>query len=254
MLKEKLQNQEPLFGVWQRIASTTVSEVLGYSGVDFVMIDMEHGAIDIADIRNSTAVLRHMGIPVMVRVASSEPAFISKTLDLGVDGIMIPAVETADQAREIVNASKFAPIGKRGMGGPSAANQYGLVPTEPFIQSENRRVITIAQIETKQGIDHIDEILEVEGIDLFFIGPFDLSQSLGVTGQMDHPFMRDAIQTVLEKAKATGKVVGIHGPTPDFVGYWRKQGIQFFTYGMDTVLLRQAVQSAFDLLRNEIGG
>jgi len=226
-----------------------VSEILSLASIDFVAIDMEHGPIDIADLRAMVPVYKKSGTPVILRVASSDFPFISKVLDIGVDGVMLPRVHTADEAKRIAEASKFAPLGLRGVGGPCAADEYGNVDIHTFIESENERVLTIVQIETEQAVENLNEILDVEGIDLFYIGPFDLSQALGVTGMVDHPLVVETIQRVIDKAKEKGKTIGMHGASPDFIKFWRERGVHFFTYGVDSVLFKQGVENAYKPVR-----
>jgi 2-keto-3-deoxy-L-rhamnonate aldolase RhmA len=248
LLKDKIINNMDAFGFWQRIPSSVVAEIISLSSIDFVSIDMEHGVIDIADLRTIVPIYRSRGIPTVLRAASQNSAFISKVLDLGIDGIMIPQIQTAEEARAIVELSKYAPLGKRGLGGSCAADGYGELSVDEFIESENNRVTTIIQIETEQAIRNLDEILEVEGIDLFYIGPFDLSQALGLPGKLDHPAVVCTIEELIHKIQHKGKKVGMHGPTLDFIKRWKEYGVRYFTYGMDSIILKQGIEQAYKVV------
>jgi 4-hydroxy-2-oxoheptanedioate aldolase len=249
MLKQKLSSGKNVVGIWQRIPSSVVSQILSLSDMDFVSVDMEHGAIDVADLRTMVPILKSAGVPVILRVALTTPAYVSKVLDLGVDGIMVPHVSSAAEANQAVKVSKFPPLGKRGIGGPCAADGYGEMGVDEFVIRENERVTTIIQIENEQAVHNLDDLLEVEGVDSFFIGPFDLSQSLGVTGEVNHPDVVEAIQSVVEKAKSKGKIIGMHAVNADFMKYWNERGVSYFTYGMDSAMLKQAVQEQFKSIR-----
>ncbi|WP_047152786.1 HpcH/HpaI aldolase family protein [Aneurinibacillus tyrosinisolvens] len=249
MFKSIIKNGKDVVGIWQRIPSPIVSEVLSLTGVDFVTVDMEHGPVDLSDLRAIVPVYKKAGIPVILRVASGTSMFISKVLDLGVDGVMLPQVNNVQEARAIVEASKFGPLGKRGVGGACAADHYGDMNIKDFVQSENDRVITIVQIETEQAIRNLDEIIGVEGVDLFYIGPMDLSQSLGLTGMLDHPVVIETIQKIIDKVKERGKSIGMHGTSVDFINFWRERGVHYFTHGIDSVFLKQGVRDAYKSVR-----
>jgi 4-hydroxy-2-oxoheptanedioate aldolase len=143
-------------------------------------------------------------------------------------------------------------LGKRGIGGPCAADHYGDISVGQFTNNANDRVMTIVQIENQQAIGNLDEILEVKGIDLFYIGPFDLSQSLGITGQMDHPLLIETIQLVFDKIISKGIPIGMHGVDAEFIKYWRNRGASLFTYGVDNAFLKSSVRSAFQSLNSII--
>ncbi|MMZ56469.1 2-keto-3-deoxy-L-rhamnonate aldolase [compost metagenome] len=249
MFKQTVKSEQDVVGIWQRIPSPIVSEIISLTDIDFVTIDMEHGPIDISDLRTMVPVYKKAGTPVILRVASADFSFISKVLDLGVDGVMLPQVNTAEEAKRIVEASKFAPLGRRGVGGSCAADQYGKVDLHTFIQSENDRVLTIVQIETEQAVHNLDEIVDVDGVDLFYIGPFDLSQSLGLTGMMDHPHVVETIQRIIDKVQEKNKSVGMHGVSLDFIRFWRERGVRYFTYGMDNVLLAKGIEDVYRSVR-----
>jgi 2-keto-3-deoxy-L-rhamnonate aldolase RhmA len=248
MFKNRILSGANLYGIWQRMPNSVVSEVLCLTGVDFVTIDMEHGAIDIPDLRTMVPVFHKHQVPVILRVPNVNPSLISTVLDLGMDGIMVPRIDNADDARSAVNASKFVPLGARGLGGACAADHFGDISIEQFIRQENDRVITIIQIETAQAMANLDSIVNVEGIDLFYIGPIDLSQSLGIPGQLDHPLLIETIKTIIKKVKSAGKPVGMHGINDEFIRFWNEQGVRYFTFGMDSALLKQSVRNVLHKL------
>jgi 2-keto-3-deoxy-L-rhamnonate aldolase RhmA len=252
MFKETIKKGSTVFGIWQRIPSSAVSEIVSVAGVDFVAVDMEHGPIDISDLRTIVPVFKSSSIPVLLRIPSAHLSIVTKALDLDVDGIIVPQVSTAGEAEAAVAASKFPPLGKRGIGGPCAADHYGDISVEKFTEIANDKVMTIVQIENQQAVANLDEILEVKGIDLFYIGPFDLSQSLGITGQIDHPLLIETIKYVFDKIISKGIPIGMHGVNEEFIKYWRNRGASLFTYGMDNAFLKNSVRSAFQSLSSVI--
>lgn len=245
MIKQFLQNNQPVYGTWQRIPSSVVSDVLSLTPVDFVTVDMEHGAIDISDLRQMVPVFQKGKKVVIVRAASRDAAYISKVLDLGVDGIMVPRVQTAAEVQDIVDKTKLAPIGKRGVGGACAADRFGDMEMGKWIPLENERVLTIVQIEDQEAMSQLDEMVKVKGVDLFYVGPFDLSQSFGLTGQITHPRVTEAIHQIVDTIRLAGLPVGIHAADLDFLRYWKANGVTYFTHGMDTTFLKQMVRGVF---------
>lgn len=252
--KQAIRHDQTMYGLWGRMTSVMAAEILSQTGLGFMIMDMEHGAVDIADLRSMVPVYKASGTPILLRIASPKDSYVAKALDLGVDGIVVPQVKTAEEAKRAVLASKFAPLGERGLGGACPADRFGDVRVEEFIKQENERVMTIIQIENAEAFEQLDDILKVEGIDMLYIGPFDLSVSLGCTGQMNHPRLMEAMQTVMDKAKILGIPVGMHGPDKEFIRYWRGQGATLFTFGIDSAILKQSVRLAVQSLHAEKGG
>jgi len=176
---------------------------------------------------------------------------IGRALDLGAAGVIIPRINDAKDAMAAMRAAFFAPIGQRGLGGACRANGYGALGFQEFATEANRNTNLILQIETKEAVERIDEILEVSeaAVDLYFIGPADLSQSLGVPGQFDDPLLRETIQWVVKRIKKRGKSVGIHLPNPSMLQQYADLGIRYFTSSFDIGILSDGAKGLLKSLQ-----
>ena len=233
--KQQLQSAEFAYGTWVRIPHPTVVEILGRSGFDFLHIDMEHGPIGMGELDALLLAAKATGTPTLVRVPQLDESLIGRALDLGATGVMIPKINDAKDALAAVQSAYFAPIGQRGLGGACRANDFGASRFQQFSVEANAKTALVLQIETKQAVERIDEILAVSAAatDLYFIGPADLSQSLGVAGQFDDPLLQETIQWVVKRIKKHGKAVGIHLPAPSMLPQYADLGIRYFTSSFD---------------------
>lgn len=213
--KAKMARGEVPFGIFLPTPSAMMVEFCGILGLDFVIIDGEGGALDFVMAEDLVRAADAVDITPVVRTLSHDPKAILRYLDCGFQGIMVPGVDTARQARDLVAAAKFAPEGNRGFG-RSRAGLYGLGPTPlgEFAKKANEQVLIIAMLEHVSALEEIDEIIKVPGIDSFEIGPWDLSASMGLAGQTSHPDVVAAIDTIIEKVTSAGKCVGDTIVTP----------------------------------------
>ena len=159
---QAIRHDQTMYGLWGRMTSVMAAEILSQTGLGFMIMDMEHGAVDIADLRSMVPVYKASGTPILLRIASPKDSYVAKALDLGVDGIVVPQVKTAEEAKRAVLASKFAPLGERGLGGACPADRFGDVRVEEFIKQENERVMTIIQIENAEASEQLDDILKAQ--------------------------------------------------------------------------------------------
>lgn len=226
------------------VRNSAIVLVAANAGLDFVMFDMEHGAFNFETIADAASLARAKGIECFVRVPELSKGNVSRALDCGVTGVMVPMIRTANDAKLFAGWAKYAPIGERGLGGNGAHTEYHDEGSnsEAFMPSENARVLTIAQIELSEAIDNIDAIAAVDGIDALLIGPADLSNSLGVSGQFNHPKMDAAIQKVADAAKKHGKVFGFHAGD-ELVRKWIPAGLTLRMSLMDINLLLKGMQA-----------
>ncbi len=200
------EGEEVLICSMMRLPDPPVAEIMAAAGVDLICIDNEHYPFNMDTIQRITVAVHAQGKKITVRVPNEEPSRISMVMDLGVDGIKIPHVESAEQTRAIVNAVKFAPMGTRGFCPIVRDAEYGMTAAPSEITEEaNRRTIVSLMVETKEGLEHMDEILAVPGIDTISIGPSDVSASFGLPGQIDHPVVKAAIDEGSRKVIAAGK-------------------------------------------------
>ena len=228
-------------GTFAAIPHPVAIEVLALTGIDFLCIDWEHSQIGrerIEDLIRAADVHR---VPAMVRVPGHQEEAIAVVLDAGAAGVLVPRVSTAEQARKAVQATRYPPIGQRGVG-PGRAASYGYrIPD--YLAKANETILLAIQVETAEGLANIAEIAAVDGIDLIFIGPGDLSVSIGAMGPAGQDKLDEAILTITETSLRAGRPVGIFRPTTDDIADWASTGISFFILASDTMYLGAAVAS-----------
>src|SRR5258707_4675420 len=183
------------------IADPQIVEIIGLAGLDAALIDMEHTTFDLHDVQDCVMAAERAGITPIVRTPGFDPAFILRLLDMGVQGIQVPHVSDPTTAREAVKAVRYPPQGERGMAAGSRAAEFGKVALLDHMAQSNREILLACMIEDVEAIERIDEIAAVEGVDLLAVGPSDLSRSLGVSGQPDHPRLVAAIDRVREAVR-----------------------------------------------------
>jgi 4-hydroxy-2-oxoheptanedioate aldolase len=247
-LRQKLREKRVVTGVFCELPCPEAVEIIGLAGWDFVVIDCEHAPITAAllpgMIRASTAA----GIPAIVRVAANEPAAIQHALDAGAAGVQIPQIASVDAARAAVTASRFHPLGGRGFNPFVRAADFSACPTTDFFARANNEVSLILQVESAAGIEAADGILEVAGIDVLFIGPYDLSQSLGIPGQTTHAKVFAAAERIVKSAEARGVAVGVFTNSEQDVALWLQIGVRFLCLSVDTVFLLNAMRTTLSRL------
>ncbi|MDR2027763.1 MAG: aldolase [Prevotellaceae bacterium] len=246
--KEKLVKGEPVYGPFMKTLDAAFVECAGHSGFDFVILDMEHGPASFSDLQNLIRGAEASGAVPVVRTYDSSETAISKALDLGAKGVQIPQIQSADEAREVVKAAKYFPKGERGVCRFVRAANYSSTPRNEYFELANEALI-ILQVEGRQVLHKLDSILAVEGLDILFIGPYDLSQSLGVPGQVSHPSVIEAITNVSEQAKKAGVVTGVFCDTFEAAALWRSAGIQYLSYSVDVGIFTEACNNIINNLK-----
>jgi 2-keto-3-deoxy-L-rhamnonate aldolase RhmA len=242
-VKEKLKNGQASIGGWIQIGHPAVAEIMSQAGFDWLAIDNEHGIIDLGNGMNIFNGMRGTDVLPMVRVHENNEIIIRQWCDAGARGIIVPMVNTPEQAHAAVAAAKYPPLGKRGFG-YCRANNYGRF-FDDHAKCHNEDVLVTVQIEHIEAIRNIDSILAVEGVDAAFIGPYDLSGSMGLTGQIYHPDVIAACNQMLAACKKHGKAAGIHvvPVDPDRIQKFVSEGFTFIAAGIDTVFLRYASET-----------
>jgi 4-hydroxy-2-oxoheptanedioate aldolase len=246
--KDKLAKGEPVYGPFMKTLDAAFVECAGHAGFDFVILDMEHGPAGFPDLQNLIRGAEAAGVLPVVRTYDSSETAISKALDLGAKGVQIPQIQSADEAREVVKAAKYFPKGERGVCRFVRAANYSSTPRNEYFELANEALI-ILQVEGKQVLNKLDSILSVEGLDILFIGPYDLSQSLGVPGQVSHPSVVEAIANITEQAKAAGVVTGVFCDTFEAATLWRNAGIQYLSYSVDVGIFTEACSNIINNLK-----
>lgn len=231
--RNALNSEQGVFGPFMITSDPALVECAGYAGYDFVLLDMEHGPGSFEQLQNLIRAANVAKIMPVVRVPRGSDIFIDRALDVGAGAVLIPQVETAEQAAEAVSAAKFSPMGTRGTCRFTRSACYGAYGGETYFKAAQNTMVMI-QAEGAKAIENINEILDVDGIDVIFVGPYDLSASLGIIGQIEHPMICDAIRQIVQKADAEGVKVGCFANDAAMARRWRTLGVRFIGYSCDT--------------------
>lgn len=250
-LKERMRRGEFTVGSWITLGHTSVAEVMSQAGFDWLVVDMEHSAITLAEAQRLVQVIELSGVTPLIRVNKNDPALIKQAMDIGAHGVIVPMVNTAQEAKAAVRAVNYPPLGNRGVG-LARAQRYGF-GFEEYKKWLQKGAVVIVQIEHKDAVRNLKEILSVSGVDGFIIGPYDLSGSLGVPGDFSHPLMVESLKDIRKKAKLMKALAGLHVIKPDVKEFQKKkaEGYKFLAFSLDTLLLGSACRQIF---RDKING
>ena len=245
--KQRCKEHPPQLGCWLNLASPLASELLAGSGYDCIMIDREHSPTDHMTALGMLHAARCVGAAVLLRVPANEEAEIKRAADLGVDGIMVPQVDSAEEARRAANAAYYAPAGRRGMA-PGAVRASAFGQDRRYVAEAASRLLLMCQVETASGADAAAEIAAVPGVDLLFIGPYDFSAALGFPGEPDHPQVRARIEAIEAACRASCVPVG-GIPTPGrSARELIEAGYALILCGSDVAFLREGARAQLDAL------
>jgi 4-hydroxy-2-oxoheptanedioate aldolase len=225
---------EPSYGVWSLLPAAVTAELLARTGVQYVVLDLQHGALDEADLPAVTASIVAAGAVPLVRTRSAQGPDIGRPLDLGAHGVFVPNVRGADHVREVVDACRYGPTGTRSIGRLSGGSDHPLV---------------LIVLETAEALDDLDSILDIEGLDGIYVGPSDLSLSLGRADPGDREHMQAVISSIIARAVAAGMPVGVHTASGAQANQYAEQGATIVTAAVDTVALTDTVQQQLALAR-----
>ncbi|MFC6864219.1 HpcH/HpaI aldolase/citrate lyase family protein [Halomicroarcula sp. GCM10025817] len=243
-LKQRLVDGETVVGTFVNVDSPAVTEAATLAGLDFTIIDQEHGPLTA-----ETSLSMCMGAEVgggapIVRVRGNEAPEIQRALDVGAAGVQIPQVESRADAEAAVEAARFAPEGGRGLSPYVRAGEYGL--QDDYTGTQNERTLLIVHVEGQEGIDNLDGILAVDGIDVIFLGPYDLSQALGVPGEVTSEQVVETMSDICDRARAADTVVGAYADTPAIANQWIESGVQYVAVSVDCSLLQDRFAEVAD--------
>ena len=226
-----------------------VAKLLEFADVDFVQIDMEHSGFGIERVADLLAWFKATDIAPFVRVPENLYHFLAGVLDAGALGVQVANVETADQARAIVKACKYQPLGERGLGLTAAHSDFRTPKAADYLPLVNRETMVLIQIESELGLNNVEEIVSVEGIDCAAVGHNDLTKSMGIHGQFDHPRYKDALKRVREATQRHGKLAKVHPHGPDQIAEFTALGFNLMMIDSDVSIFRSAVKSKVDTMR-----
>ncbi len=252
-LKERLRKGEHVIGTMIAVFDNPdIAKIIKVCGFDFFIVDCEHGNFDYSDVAAICAVARDAKIPAFVRIPEARREIILKYMEMGAQGLLLPNTETLEQARALVEFSKYYPLGNRGVSLLRAHCGYEkpASATEYMAQS-NEETVLMVQIESPKGVENVEDLLRVEGIDAAFIGPNDLSQSMGIMGQMGNPLFIEAIDKVIAAAKKTGKFSGIHLMSTDALLPWMKKGMTLNLWSNDITMILDSAKAGLPKLKKQ---
>ena len=243
--RERLRRREPLIGTIVSVGSTDVVEVLAASGFDWLFIDAEHSPLSPAVVQQM--VMAAGVVPCVVRLPGNDEAFIKQALDAGAAGIIVPLVNSAAEAASVVRRAKYPPVGIRGVG-TSRALGYGYGIADYFAKA-NAETVVFVQAEHVDAVRAINDIVAVPGLDGIFVGPFDLSASMGKPGQVNDPEVVAAIEQVGAAARGAGLALGFFGVAPESVAPWMTRGFSLIACGVDLMMLGTKAREIVAALR-----
>ncbi|WP_392566943.1 2-dehydro-3-deoxyglucarate aldolase [Utexia brackfieldae] len=243
-LKDDLLAGKTRIGCWGALGSLITTEILGYAGFDWILLDSEHAPNDVLSLIPQLMALKESSAAAIVRPACNDPVLIKRLLDIGFYNFLIPFIETEAQARQAVAATRYPPEGIRGVSVAHRSNQFGRI--KDYFDNINRCISVMVQIESQLALDNLSAIAAVDGVDLLFIGPSDLSASLGHFGDPNHPDVQKAIQFVFDVAKKLHKPCGILAPVEADARRYMAMGASFVGVGSDVGILRAHSQALAD--------
>jgi 4-hydroxy-2-oxoheptanedioate aldolase len=241
-IRERALNRELLSGTWLNLGSSMTAEIVANAGFDWVVVDLEHGAGGHDMCLHQLQAIAGAPTAPIVRVAWNEAPRVKRVLDLGASGVVVPYVTTAGEAEQAVAAMRYPPHGVRGAASLTRAADFG-ASIDDYLSTASHKLLTVVQIETPGTLDVVDDIAAVDGVDVLFIGPLDLSLSMGIPQQFDHPQFLDALARVSRAAESHGKAAGILLNTADHIERTIDAGFTFVGLGSDGSALAESMRS-----------
>jgi 2-keto-3-deoxy-L-rhamnonate aldolase RhmA len=249
-LKAMARTKAPKFGHFiVEFATPGIGHILKSAGCDFVLFDMEHSGFQFETVKSALRYFEAADLPAIVRVPSKEYHHIARAMDMGAEGLMLPMVGTAEEARRIIQSMKYHPQGGRGVALQVAHDRYRPGAVADKFTAANRRSTFFCQIETAEGVENADELASIDGVDCLWVGHFDLSVSLGIPGEFDHPRFKAAIDKTIAATRKHGKALGRLVPTVEAGIALHGEGFDFICYSGDVWVLHNALAEAMSRLR-----
>ena len=245
----------PVFGPFSKTSDPAIVETLGHAGFDFIILDMEHGPNSIETVQNLIRTAQLSEMAPIVRIPSGDYEMIGKALDVGAAGVQVPQVSCAADARAAIEHAKFAPLGMRGVCRYVRAAGYSSMEKADYFRRANETLVII-QIEGQAALDNLGEILAVDGVDIVFVGPYDLSQSLGVPGEVEHPLVVEKMKQIVGVCLDKNVFVGNFTETISQTKMWAAEGLRYMSYSVDVGIVYEAgkaLLSDFNRIRENDG-
>jgi 4-hydroxy-2-oxoheptanedioate aldolase len=246
---EKIKKGESVLGPFSKTSDPSMIEAMGYAGFDFIIIDLEHGPNTVLNAQNLIRAAEVSGTFPVIRVADNSATDIGKALDIGAKGVQVPQITTAEEARAAVSHAKFSPLGMRGVCRFVRAAEFSNKDRFEYFQEANGQFL-ILQLEGQEAIANFEDIIAVEGIDVIFLGPYDLSQALGVSGQINHPLVLEKMQYVIEKCKSKNIKSGVFTDKIQDAKRWIDLGVDYISFSVDVGIIQEASKTIIHQLSN----
>lgn len=231
-----------MIGIFSKTSDSNFVEATGLAGLDFIILDQEHGIVTSEKLLDHVRAAKVSNVKSFVRVPYLNSNYIGKALDAGADGVMVPNISTKEEAQEAVQYANFYPLGTRGVCRFVKAAQFGTLDKGEYFLEENKKTL-ILQVEGLVGIQNLESILSVEGIDFIFIGPYDLSQALGLPGEIYNPFVLDEIEKIINISRSKNKKIGIFTDTKEGLLKYKTLGVEMIAYSVDINIFLNAIKT-----------
>jgi 2-dehydro-3-deoxyglucarate aldolase len=251
-LKQRMINKELTVGSWITLAHPAIAEIMARAGFDWLVVDLEHSVITIREAGELIRVIDLCGVVPLVRLSANDPVQIKRVMDAGAHGVIVPMVNSVGEAQRAVAAVRYPPSGQRGVG-LARAQGYG-TSFAGYKEWLNKESIVIVQVEHIQAVENIEDIMSVEGVDGFIVGPYDLSGSLGIPGQFDHQLMMEAMGRIKTFMKTSTKVSGYHvvEPIVEQIQQRMQEGYRFLAYSVDFRMLDTCCRSSLKKIKDNV--
>ena len=240
LLKQKLESNQKSLGTWNLISSVSVVDIIASAGIDFIIIDAEHGPVSYETAQQMVMACESNNVSPIMRVGSIDENLIQRALDIGIHGLQVPNITNACDAEKLVKFAKYPPIGIRGFSPFTKAGKYDFRNGPTMTKKANENTLLIANVESAEGIDNIESISKVENLDVIFIGIFDLSKSLGIPGDVENPKIIKTLKEVIKIIRSNNKFVGTIAPNKNMLEQFKKLDIAYLTYSVDTGIIKES--------------
>lgn len=242
-LKRKLQRGEVVYGPFMNCSYGSFIEIVGLTGFDFAIIDMEHGPLEVETAEDLCRAGQNGGLSPIVRVRKNDAPQIQRALDIGSAGVQVPQIETRADAEAVVRAAKYQPLGMRGLSFFTRAGDYVVFGQQGITDRLNEEQLVIIHIEGQRGLENLDDIVAVPNIDVIFLGPYDLSQSFGIPGQVNDPRVVKGMEIATAKIRAAGKAAGTFAGNAEAAKRWAALGVQYISLSVDVGIFADACKT-----------
>ncbi len=248
--KRLLRDGETVIGTWlDELRSPAVAQLLAAAGLDFLIVDMEHAPYNMETMADIVRMARQVDVTPIVRVPDLTWERVGRVLDAGAQGLMLPRVESPSQVHQFISYLKYPPAGRRGMASGLGNTDFQWVTTQEYINSINEEILVVIQIENKEAVTNLDGLSTVPGVDVFFIGPEDLSISLGLPGQQSHPQLLETVSHIISATRRHHIIPGMHTSQLESITSLHQQGVRFIAYASDIEFIYNGALQAVQTLR-----